>query len=153
MQNCAGRAIVFAFMGAFALGGVLLLGAACVTALHRAEFINAAEHADGEIVDLNAVINQRRSGFQPEFRFTADDGRLHFMTTDVNLPGHLFRLHQHVDVLYLKGHPERALIDSFLPLWLPTLIPAIVGACFLAVPLFVLVNVIRRRTEALTQSS
>jgi hypothetical protein len=83
----------------------------------------------------------------PQFRFTANDGRLHIINSDVSVPFSTFKRGERVSVLYLQSDPEIAHIDAVSTLWQEPLVVGIWGAVWSTLPVFILV-IRKRRLKA-----
>jgi hypothetical protein len=150
MPSLGPRLIAYGFVGVFCIAGPLFLLIALDSALHRVAFIHSALRADGTVIEMRPVRSTRTGAgtYVPVFRFTANDGRMHIIISDVSVPSSAFTLGDRVRVLYLQSNPETARIDAFSPLWLSSLIPGIVGAAFSFFPALILVNRMRRRASS-----
>ena len=147
MSSLGPRLIAYGFVGAFCLVGPLFLLIAIGSALNRAVFIHSALRADGTVIEMRPVRSTRTGAgtYVPVFTFTASDGRMYMVTSDVSVQSSGFTQGERVRVFYLQGHPETACIDAFSPLWLFSLIFGIVGAAFSSVPVLILLNRFRQR--------
>lgn len=148
MAGLAQRLIAYGFVGAFCLVGPLFLLAALGSAVHRAVFIHSALRAEGTVIEMRPTHSTRTGAgaFIPVFRYTADDGRVYIIVSDVTVRRFSFSPGEQVSVLYQQGRPENARIDAFTPLWLYPLIFGIVGAAFSSIPALILVNRMRQRS-------
>jgi hypothetical protein len=107
------------------------------------------QQAAGCLFDGGQWAVRTRTGagtYIPEFRFLANDGRLHIVNSDVSVPPSMFKRGEQVRVLYLQSNPEIAHLDAFWTLWQESLIVGIWGAVWSSIP--VLLLVIRRRRRA-----
>jgi len=143
-----GRLIAYGLIGIFCVPGPLGLLFALNLILHRAAFIHTALRTEGTVFWLEPVRTTRTGAgtYIPEFRFTANDGRLHMMYSDVSVPYSTFKRGDRVGVLYLQSNPDIAHIDAFSALWQESLVVAIWGAVWSSIP--VLILVVRRRRRA-----
>jgi hypothetical protein len=116
--------------------------------LHRAAFIHAAVRTEGTVIWMEPVRTTRTGAGTaiPQFRFTANDGGLHVINSDISAPFSTFKRGERVGVLYLQSNPEIAHIDAFSTLWQESLVVGIWGAVWSCIPVFILV--IRRRRRA-----
>jgi Protein of unknown function (DUF3592) len=148
MPSLGPRLIAYGLIGIFCVPGPLGLLFALNLALHRAAFIHTAVRTDGTVIWLEPVRTTRTGAgtYIPVFRFTANDGRLHIINSDVSVPFSTFKRGDRVRVLYLQSNPENAHIDAFSTLWQASLVVGIWGAVWSSVP--VLILVIRRRRRA-----
>ena len=136
-----GRAPWLLIKGTFLLMGPLFLGGALFSAHHTQQFLRESVTAQGRVVFLKPVRSSQDNSisFAPVFRFDVPGS--HFVTivsnTSSNPPG--FKPGELVTVHYEKGHPEHAVIDSFVQLWLGDWVFGSVGALLTAVSLLILV--------------
>jgi hypothetical protein len=148
MPDLGPRLIAYGLIGIFCIPGPLGLLFALDLAVHRAAFIHTALRADGTIIWLEPVRTTRTGAGTciPVFNFTATDGRLHTVNSDVSVPFSTFRRGERVQVLYLQNNPEVAHIDAVSTLWQRSLVAGLWGAVWSGIP--VLILVIRRRRRA-----
>jgi hypothetical protein len=148
MPGLASRLIAYGFVGSFCLVGPLFLLIALNAAVHRAVFIHTALRAEGAVIEMRPTHSTRTGAgtltYIPVFRYTADDGRIYIIVSDVSVRSSSFSRGEQVTVLHQRGHPETARIDAFTPLWLFSIIFGIVGAAFSSIPALILVNRIRQ---------
>ena len=149
MAGLGPRLVVYGFFGAFGVVGLVFLLIALSTAVHRVEFIHAAQRTEGTVIEMRPTHHSRygAGSMFPVFRFTAGDGLMYMVVSDVYVRPTAFRVGERVTVLYMQGHPETARIDAFTPLWLSTLVPGIVGAAFFCVPGLLLLGRFGRRQK------
>jgi Protein of unknown function (DUF3592) len=150
MPDLGPRLIAYGLIGIFCIPGPLGLLFALNLAVHRAAFIHSAVRTEGTVIWMEPVRTTRTGAGTviPVFRFTADDGRLHVINSDVSVPYATFKRGEPVGVLYLPDNPEKAHIDTFWMLWQESCIVGIWGAVWASIPVSVLV--IRRRRRAAT---
>jgi hypothetical protein len=148
MPSLGSRLIAYGLIGIFCIPGPLGLLFALNLTLHRAAFIHAALRADGTVTWMEPVRTTRTGAGTciRVFRFTANDGRLRIINSDVSVPFSTFKRGDQVRVLYLQGNPAIARIDAFSTLWQESLVVGIWGAVWSSIP--VLILVIRRRRRA-----
>jgi uncharacterized protein DUF3592 len=148
MPDLGPRLIAYGLIGLFCIPGPLGLLFALSLTLHRAAFVHAAIRADGTVIWMEPVRTTKTGAGTsvPVFRFTAGDGRLHIINSDISVPSLTFKPGERVRVLYLRSNPEIAHIDAFSTLWQSSLVVAIWGAVWSSIP--VLIFVIRRRQRA-----
>jgi hypothetical protein len=148
MPGLGPRLIAYGLIGIFCVPGPLGLLFALNLTLHRAAFIHTALRTDGTVIWLEPVRTNRTGAgtYIPVFRFTANDGRLHIINSDVSVPFSTFKRGDPVRVLYLQSNPETAHIDAFSTLWQESLVVGIWGAVWSSIP--VLILMIRRRRRA-----
>jgi hypothetical protein len=72
---------------------------------------------------------------------------MYTIVSDVSVRRSVFAPGDRVDVLYLPADPENACLDAFTPLWLSTVVPAVVGFAFLTFPALILVAHTRQRAS------
>jgi hypothetical protein len=145
MPGLGPRLLAYGLIGIFCVPGPLGLLFALYLTLHRAAFIHAAVRTDGTVIWMEPVRTTRTGAGTsiPQFRFTANDGRLHIINSDVSVPFSTFKRGDQVRILYLQSDPEIAHIDAFSTLWQESLVVGIWGAVWSSIPVFILV--IRRR--------
>jgi len=92
-------------------------------------FIHSALRADGVVVRLDERLNSQDNSLQyaPVFLFHADDGQNYTLVSGTATSPASFEVGQHVQVLYRKGKPDGAAINSFWELWLFSLMLAFMG--------------------------
>jgi hypothetical protein len=146
MPGLAPRLIAYGFVGSFCVVGPLFLLIALNAAVHRAVFIHTALRAEGTVIEMRPTHSTRTGAgtYIPVFHYTADDGRIYIIVSDVTVQRSSFSRGEQVTVLYQQGHPETARIDAFTPLWLFSIVFGIVGAAFSSIPAFILVNRMRQ---------
>ena len=150
MPDLGPRLIAYGLIGIFCIPGPLGLLFALNLTLHRAAFIHAAIRTDGTVIWMEPVRTTRTGAgtYIPVFRFTANDGRLHIINSDVSVPYSTFKRGDRVRVLYLLSNPEIAHIDAFSTLWQESFVVCIWGAVWSSIPVLVLVIRSRRRTSS-----
>jgi hypothetical protein len=113
------RVLAYALLGIFCIPGPLGLLFALNLVVQRTAFIYSAARAQGTVTWLEAVRTTRTGAGTviPVFSFTASDGRLHIINSDVSVPYAWFQRGEQVDVLYRPSNPEVARIDAFSTLW------------------------------------
>ncbi len=147
MPGLAPRLIAYGFIGLLCIPGPLGLFFCAGLVLNRAAFIHAAIRTDGKVTWLEAVRTTRTGAgtYVPVFSFTATDGRLRIINSDVSVPFSTFNRGERVRVLYLPRNPEIARIDAFSTLWQESLVVGIWGAVWSGIPVLILVMRQRRR--------
>src|SRR5580658_3960832 len=150
MPGMGPRLLAYGLIGIFCVPGPLGLLFALYLTLHRAAFIHAAVHTDGTVIGMEPVRTTRTGAGTaiPQFRFTANDGRLHIINSDISVPFSTFKLGDRVHVLYLPSNPEIAHIDAFSTLWQASLVVGIWGAVWSGIPVLILVIRWRRRVSS-----
>jgi hypothetical protein len=150
MPGLGPRLIAYGFIGIFCVPGPLGLLLALNLALHRAAFIHTALRTDGTVIEMRPVHTTRTGAgtYIPVFSFTANDGRLHIIVSDVSVQPTTFRRGDQVPILYLQSDPETAHIVEFSTLWQDTLIVGIWGVVWSSIPAFILVIRVRRRASS-----
>jgi hypothetical protein len=148
MPRLAPRLIAYGLIGIFCLPGPLGLLFALDLIVHRSAFIHTALRADGTVIWMEPVRTTRTGAGTviPQFRFTANDGRLHIINSDISVPFSTFKRGDRVHVLYLESNPEVARIDAFSTLWQQSLVVGIWGVVWSVIPVGILM--IRRRRRA-----
>jgi hypothetical protein len=149
MPSWGPRLIAYGLVAIFCVPGPLGLVFALDLTLHRAAFIHRALRTDGTVIWMEPVRTTRTGAGTciPEFRFTANDGRLHIVDSDVSVPFSTFTRGEPVRVLYLPSNPAIARIDAFSTLWQESLVVGIWGAVWSMVPVLILVSRRRRRAS------
>ena len=147
MTGLGPRLIAYGFIGLLCIPGPLGLLFCADLVLNRAVFIHAAIRTDGIVTWLEAVRTTRTGAgtYVPVFSFTATDGRLHVINSDVSVPFATFQRGEQVRVLYRENNPDIAHIDAFSTLWQESLVVGIWGAVWSSVPALILVMRQRRR--------
>ena len=74
---------------------------------------------------------------KPRFKFMTEDGTEVVVQSKTATKAHTFRKGQTVRVLYDPAKPERATIDTFIQLWLATVICAALGLSFSVTSFFI----------------
>ena len=147
MPSIGARIVVYGFVGAFAVGSLVLLTIAIGSTMQRAVLIFSGSRADGTVVAARQVGRMKggAAAYAPVLQFNATDGRTYVVTSDVSGPESAYRIGQHLQVLYQTDHPDGARVDAFAPLWTLPLVTGVVGAAFSIVPAFVVASWRRRR--------
>jgi hypothetical protein len=145
MPGLGPRLLAYGLIGLFCIPGPLGLLLALDLIVHRAAFIHDALRAEGKVIGMVPVRTTRTGAGTciPEFRFTANDGDLHLINSDMSVPSSTFSVGDAVRVLYLQSNPEVARISAFSTLWQESLVVSIWGAVWSIIPVFILV--IRKR--------
>ncbi|MGO9991853.1 MAG: DUF3592 domain-containing protein [Steroidobacteraceae bacterium] len=148
------RIIAYGFIGAFAIGSLVLLAIAVGSTVQRATLIFSGSRVEGTVVAKKQVgrLKGGAAAYAPMLQFTASDGRTYVVTSDLSGPESAYRFGQHLRVLYQPAHPDGARIDAFAPLWTLPLVTGVVGAAFSIVPAMVVVNWGRRRRAARSEA-
>jgi hypothetical protein len=149
MPSLGPRLLAYGLIGIFCVPGPLGLLFALNLTLHRAAFVHAALRTDGTVIWMEPVRTTRTGAGTciPVFRFTANDGRLHIINSDVSVPFSTFKRGERVSVLNLQSDPEIAHIDAVSTLWQEPLVVGIWGAVWSTLPVFILV-IRKRRLKA-----
>lgn len=152
MPSLAPRLIVYGFFGSFGVMGLLFLFIALNVAVHRAVFVHSALRAEGTVIEMQPTHTTRHWAgmYTPLVRYTADDGRMYILVSDIPVHPSSLSLGEQVTVLYAHGHPETARLDAFASLWTFSLVFGIVGAAFSSIPGFLLVNRMRQHPSDLS---
>jgi hypothetical protein len=112
------------------------LGFAASTAI----FLARSNSTAGKVVRFEEQENSDHDGvnYAPVFSFVANDGKLYTIQSGVatNPPG--FEEGQNVSVLYIKGNPGSARLNSFWQLWFVTVICCSIGIVFALISSLVL---------------
>jgi hypothetical protein len=141
------RIFACAFIGAFAIGSLVLLAIAIGSTVQRATLIFSGSSAEGTVVAKKQVghLKGGAAAYAPMVQFSASDGRTYVVTSEFSGPEAAYRFGQQVQILYTPNHPQGARIDAFAPLWTLPLLTGVVGAAFSLVPAIVIVSWLRRR--------
>jgi hypothetical protein len=141
------RIFAYGFIGAFAIGTLVLLAIAIGSTVQRATLIYSGSSADGTVVAKKQVgtLKGGAAAYAPMVQFSASDGHTYVVTSDFSGPESAYQFGQHVRILYMPNHPLGARIDAFAPLWTLPLLTGVVGAAFSLVPAIVVVSWLRRR--------
>ena len=152
MPSTASKVVALVFVSFILLAGPAILLIDAISFVRTALFVHAAARTQGTIIGLSEYY-ERRTGrtrtsgtpsYAPVFRFTADDGQTYIVASNMfNNPPH-FTIGQQVTVLYEKGLPTHANVDTFLQLWMPQLVLTIVGGGFCMLPALVIWRRIRQ---------
>jgi hypothetical protein len=144
------RIFAYGFIGAFAIGSLVLLAIAVGSTVQRATLIFSGSRTEATVVAKKQTghLKGGAAAYAPMFQFTASDGRAYVVTSDFSGPESAYRFGQHLQVLYQPDHPDGARIDAFAPLWTLPLLTGVVGAAFSIVPAIVVVNWRRQRRAA-----
>lgn len=125
--------------GLFAAPGLLLFGAILGVIgwgwySKTADFVDSAGRAEGTVVEMKQYEKQTDNGYtlmyQPVIEFTAENGESIRYTdpTSTSSPSH--QVGDKVEVLYDRKFPTRAYENSFLGLYLPSVIVLAAGGIF-----------------------
>jgi hypothetical protein len=123
--------------GVFSVAGASLSILAVRHFVRRQAFVRTSAVAPGEIVKLREErdgTDLQRSSF-PTVRFRNAAGHAFTFESGTGTGGDALHVGDAVRVRYQPDRPEIAEIDSFMSLWGPTLLFAILGAVFLFVGL------------------
>lgn len=148
-----GRKIMLIIGGVFAPVGVILLVICVVTAVGSVQFRADSETATGTVVGVEPHRSCHRdsdhrmscgTSYFPVVRYRTADGRQVTFSASSG-SSHRPQVGDQVTVLYDKGDPDHARVDSFAEFWLAPLITGLLGLVFAAVGLILLGLVLRRR--------
>ena len=144
------RIIAYGFLGAFAIGSLVMLAIAVGSTVQRATLVFSGTRAEATVVAKKQVgrLKGGAAAYAPMLKFTASDGRTYVVTSDLSGPESAYRFGQHLRVLYRPDQPDGARIDAFAPLWTLPLLSGVVGAAFSIVPAIVVVSWRQRRRAA-----
>ena len=147
MPGLGPRLIAYGFIGLFCIPGPLGLLFCANLVLHRAAFVHAALRADGIVTWLEPVRTTRTGAgtYVPVFSFTAKDGRLHIINSDVTVPLSAFQRGERIRVLYQEDKPDIVHIDAFSTLWQKSIVVGIWGGVWSSIPVLILAFRLRRR--------
>jgi hypothetical protein len=161
LPSMGARIFAYGFIGAFAIGSLVLLAVAVGSTVQRATLILSGSRADGTVIAKKQVghLKGGAAAYAPMLQFTASDGRTYVVTSDLSGAESAYRFGQQVRVLYPPSDPQGARVDAFAPLWTLPLVTGVVGSAFSVVPAIVIVSWRRRRrrrsgtSEALQEES
>jgi hypothetical protein len=159
LPSMGARIFAYGFIGAFAIGSLVLLAIAVASTVQRVTLIFSGSRAEGTVIAKKQVghLKGGAAAYAPMLQFTASDGRTYVVTSDLSGAESAYRFGQHVRVLYPPTDPEGARIDAFAPLWTLPLVTGLVGSAFSVVPAIVVLSWRRRRragtSEALQDES
>jgi hypothetical protein len=159
LPSMGARIFAYGFIGAFAIGSLVLLAIAVASTVQRVTLIFSGSRAEGTVIAKKQVghLKGGAAAYAPMLQFTASDGRTYVVTSDLSGPESAYRFGQHLRVLYQPDHPDGARIDAFAPLWTLPLVTGLVGSAFSVVPAIVVLSWRRRRraetSEALQDKS
>ena len=123
-----GRLLFWRIGCVFGIAAVILATACYFTYSHNRKLLARADRADGTVVEL------RRSGgdstYRPVVSFRTAGGQSVTFVTSWGTSPPAYRKGDQVTVLYDAAMPEKAEIESFLSLWLGTLILAGLATVF-----------------------
>jgi len=118
----------------FLLVGVGLLAGSLVSAIHTSAFMRRSMTAQGTVLHLNPKPNSDNDGtvYAPVFSFTAIDGQSYTLSSNNYSSPPEFSEGQTVKVLYERGSPSEARIDSVWQLWATEVVLGVIGSLFAA---------------------
>jgi hypothetical protein len=98
-------------------------------AIHTDLFIHSALRATGIVRRLDQRFDDQSISpqYAPVFEFRADDGQSYTIASDTATGPPSFAVGQKVQVLYRRGKPGGAMINSFWELWMVPIILAFIG--------------------------
>ncbi|MGQ0657944.1 MAG: DUF3592 domain-containing protein [Chromatiales bacterium] len=128
--------------GIFALIGAAMLVLAGRQLAKRRAFLRGSTTAPGKIVAVIEVPQGIEVSYFPKVAFRTAAGRKVTFQSEVGGSGSHRRIGEKVTVRYLPDQPHRAEIDSFLSLWLPTLVFSVLGGALALVGLGILFGMI-----------
>jgi hypothetical protein len=116
----------------FFLLGPCLLAAALISAYRTHAFLSTSEAAEATVIRLQEFwnLNHTTASYAPVFTFAAGDGRAYTVTSNMATNPPVFKVGEHAQAHYPKGHPEQARLDSFSQLWLMDVANEIIGSIF-----------------------
>jgi hypothetical protein len=147
MKSLAVRVILGLF---FVLGMGAVVGA-CFTFLHTRQFLQNAVGVSGVVVEN--VVGHGSNGnpaYFPRIRFqTADGHEIDFVSRTGNNPA-AYSVGESVSVLYDPQQPNKASVNSFVSLWLATiiLVPLGVGNMVFSGIVFFVSRIVGNRKSA-----
>jgi hypothetical protein len=113
----------------FLLGGVIMLSAGLWLAAKTRNFIRRGAHTQGHYIDAQwRGAGGSRSTQYGEIEFQTAQGRIVHFSSRVGTLWQSQNVGKIVPVLYDPVNPERAVVNSFVELWMPAIILAVVGA-------------------------
>lgn len=96
------------------------------------EFNQLAINAKGNVSKL-VVIDSK---FYPEVTFLNSKNETHQFISNSGCKPACYKEGETVNVLYLPNHPEEAQLNTFLSLWVPTILICGIGVVFIVFSLF-----------------
>jgi predicted membrane channel-forming protein YqfA (hemolysin III family) len=121
----------------FLLAGATLLVISIFFYVSTRKFLAKAKSTSGKILDnLRDENSEGSTTYKPRFSFAMEDGREVVVQSETGTSSP-FRKEQTVTVLYDPAKPEDARINTFVQLWLATVICAALGFIFAIVGCFI----------------
>ena len=126
--------------GLFAAPGLLIFGAILSVIgwgwySKTADFVDSAGRAVGTVVEMKQYEKQTDSGYsmmyQPVIEFTAENGEPIRYTDPTSSSSPRHQVGDQVDVVYDRQFPSKAYENSFLGLYLPSVIVLATGGIFI----------------------
>jgi Protein of unknown function (DUF3592) len=104
-----------------------------VSIAQTSAFIRRSVEVDGEVIQLERSQDRDRYGYTyaPVFTFTAMDGSMHTVTSDVGSSPPGFSIGDSVRVRYDPANPENARIHSFVQIWGSPILSGVIAVCFI----------------------
>lgn len=136
------RLIAYFFTGVLHAVGPLLLLIAIASSIPKVEFVRNSIAVEGKIISLERAYSRQFSKdvYKPVVRFTDSNGQTRLFVAASRSGFVSLKPGDSVRVLYLKDRPGTARIGNFAQLWMPQLIPALVGAVFIAFSVRILIG-------------
>ena len=131
--------------GIFTVLGVVFLIIGAATYLHTRRFLDTAVAAEGVVLEnLGRMDNSSNNYgssryYYPRIRFRTADGQdISFVSSSGSNPPS-YSINETVKILYDPGQPDRAMVHSFVGLWLLPTIFGGIGAVFASIGLVAIV--------------
>ncbi len=109
-----------------ALSAAFLYGAAAFFSKAQ-EKLDSWERAEGTVISFKRERRNSKAAYYPQFRFTAADGQLHTVTSNSGSRPPAYEVGEKVEVLYSAADPGEAVINSFMGLYIPSLVLGFMG--------------------------
>lgn len=114
------------FGGFFCISGLVCMIISCAFAVHTEYFLLHAIRAKGTIIHMVPVERESDGSvtleYAPVFSFQTESGQNYSITSNTSTNPPEFRDGDAITVLYSRGNPNGAKLDSFAQLWLTPVI-------------------------------
>jgi hypothetical protein len=123
------RRVLRVFRIVFAISFLTCLLVSLGFTIHTTAFIHSALRATGIVQRLDQRFDDQDISpqYAPVFKFLADDGQSYTVASATATGPPSFVAGQKVEVLYRKGNPGGAVINSFWELWLVSMVLMFIG--------------------------
>ncbi len=109
---------------------------------------NLVQHgirSQGTVIEMVRVIGRKGSTYKPVVRFTTPEGENVTVQSFSSSNPPRYEPGDGVTIIYPPGHPEKANIDSFLDLWMPTILVSLIGVGFFIIAIVTTIRFIKKR--------